>query len=117
MEQGHDQGQQQVGNQGEQQAGYRVDGKPAFPAQRQGVEGVGHPALEQIAEEELHIQQGVDEVDDGHAVGCETEGVGGAAGAVGIEADHEGHQQTHRVETPAWGKPGDVLFQDGEIKG
>ena len=89
---------------------------PALPAQGHGVEGVDMAGIEQVAEEELTVQQGVAQVEARH----EAEGIRNALGlaviAGCIQTNGHHHKQADGIQRPGGGETGQVFLEDRGIK-
>ena len=64
----HQQRKHEIGNQAEAKSRQYMDAKPAFPPQGQRMEGIAHPAIEQVTKENLGAEQCVDQVSHNHSV-------------------------------------------------
>ena len=78
------------------------------------VKGVAQPGLEQIAEEQLGSKGGVEQV-------YHTEGGDGVTQKLSVgtgcpAAAEENQQQTHSIQHPKGGEPGDVFPEKGFVK-
>ena len=89
---------------------------PALPAQGHGVEGVDMAGIEQVAEEELTVQQGEAQIEARHEADGIRNSLGLAVIIGGIQANGHHHKQAHGIQHPGGGEAGQVFLEDRGIK-
>ena len=97
-QQGHaQQSQHQIGDEAEQQSCGGMAAEPALPPQGHGVQRVAQPGRTQVAEEQLGIDQGVDEVYQSGDGDHFHNGLGPVKGCGAVNNGGYAHQQQDRV--------------------
>ena len=108
------------GNEGVRKTGQPVGHKPGFPPQGQGVEGVAHPGVIQVAEEKLRHQAGIAYVQNGEPAKQTADLIEKVIFRVTISRllpAHQGQQhQKQGVQRQDRGKPGEIFCKRGTIK-
>ena len=111
-----DQGDYQIGKQGKGNAGGNVGTEPAFPPQRQGMEGVAHAACKQIAEEQLRHHSTVDQIQPAHQGNAVTHILQPVVGIASVCHADQCQQHQNQAGTPGRCKPGQVFAEYGFVK-
>ena len=106
------------GNQREQQSGLEVGSIEGAPFHRHGVQGVAHPAVEQIPEQHQRGKERIACVDGGHGFDQRGHAVSQPIFRGIVRGQHEQpQQQAHQIHSPQGSKPGEVFAQQGALRG